>query len=59
VQAVYFAIVAAYVVAQERVSPILDRIFERIRAHLRPIAIGLFLTLGVVFMAKGLISLAS
>ena len=58
VQAAYFVIIGGFAGAQERVSPALDRVFDLIRAHLRPAAIWLFTIFGLVFLAKGLTSLA-
>jgi hypothetical protein len=58
VQAAYLVIIAGYAVAPERVGRMLDAVFDSIRAHLRPTAIGIFAVFGIVFLAKGLSSLA-
>jgi hypothetical protein len=58
VQAAYFLIIGGYAMARERVSPVLDSVFGWIRAHLRPTAIGVFATFGVVFVVKGLSTLS-
>jgi len=59
VQFAYFVIIGGFALAQERVGPILDSVFDSIRAHLRPTAIGLFAGFGIIFVVKGLSSLNS
>ena len=58
VQAAYFMIIGGFALARDRVGPILDSVFGSIRAHLRPIAIGLFAGFGIIFLLKGLSSLS-
>ena len=58
VQSAYFVIIGGYAIAPERVNPALDAVFGWIKAHLRPTAIGLFATFGIVFLVKGLTSLS-
>jgi hypothetical protein len=58
VQAVYFVIIGGFALARDRVGRVLDGVFGSIRAHLRPIAIGLFVGFGIIFLVKGLSSLS-
>ncbi|MDH3958119.1 MAG: GAP family protein [Actinomycetota bacterium] len=58
VQIAYLIIIGAYVVFQDRVSRVLDAVFEWIRANLRASATGLFAVFGIVFVIKGLSELA-
>jgi hypothetical protein len=58
VQAAYFVIIGGFALARDRVGRILDSVFESIRAHLRPTAIGLFAGFGIIFLVKGLSSLS-
>jgi len=57
VQLAYFVIIGGFALAQDRVEPILDAVFDSIRAHLRPTAIGIFGGFGIVFVVKGLSTL--
>lgn len=58
VQLAYFVIIGLYAVARDRVSPALDAVFEWIKGHLRASAIGLFAGFGLIFVLKGLSTLA-
>jgi len=58
VQLAYFVIIGLYAVARDRVSPALDALFGWIRDHLRATAIGLFAGFGLIFLVKGLSTLA-
>ena len=58
VQLAYLVIIGLYAVARDRVSPVLDAVFEWIKGHLRASAIGLFAGFGLVFLVKGLTALA-
>jgi threonine/homoserine/homoserine lactone efflux protein len=58
VQIAYLVIIGAYVLARDRVSRVLDAAFEWIKGHLRATAIGLFAGFGLIFLIKGLSTLA-
>jgi hypothetical protein len=58
VQIAYLLIIGAYSVARDRVSGVLDAAFGWIKTNLRTTAIGLFAGFGVVFLIKGLATLA-
>lgn len=58
VQLAYFVIIGLYAVARDRVSPALDAVFEWIKSHLSASAIGLFAGFGLIFVFKGLSTLA-
>lgn len=58
VQSAYFVIIGAFAVAEERVGPVLDAVFDWIKGHLRPTAVGVFTLFGVIFLIKGLSTLA-
>jgi hypothetical protein len=58
VQLAYLVIIGLYAVARDRVSPVLDTVFEWIKGHLRASAVGLFAGFGLIFLVKGLSTLA-
>lgn len=58
VQGVYFGIIGGFALAQKPVGRVLDAFFGWMRAHLRPTAIGLFAGFGIIFLTKGLSTLA-
>ena len=58
VQIAYLFIIGAYAVARDQVSRLLDAAFRWIKTNLQTTAIGLFAGFGLMFLIKGLSTLA-